>query len=98
MNGRSRHSREVLTLTGRIELDGLVMKQLVNIAPRLPGDVVECVRLMVEGADESWKVQAWQNEIRQIATVALEAAGSAREAAITLVNMLAAHGEYPLFT
>jgi hypothetical protein len=84
--------QEVLRLTGSIKLDSLVMKQLVNLAPRLPGDVVQCVRLMVEGADEPWKIQAWQNEIRQIATVALLAGGSAREAAIMLINMLAARG------
>jgi hypothetical protein len=86
--------QEVLRLTGRVEPDSLVMKQLVNLAPRLPGDVVECVRLMVEGADEYWKVEAWQNEIRKIATVALEVGGPSREAAITLVNMLGARGPY----
>jgi hypothetical protein len=84
--------QEVLRLTGRVEPDSLVMKQLVHLAPRLPGDVVECVRLMVEGADEYWKVEAWQNEIRRIATVALEVGGPTREAAITLINMLGARG------
>ena len=68
------------------------MDQLVELAPLYPLDVVTCVRLMVEGADEYWKIEAWRDEIRQIVRIARQKDKQAREAAAALVNMLGARG------
>lgn len=84
--------QEVLSLAGGAEPDSLVMDQLVKWAPPRPIEVLECVRLMVEGADEYWKIQAWRDDIRRMVSIGLQAGGAARNAATALVNILAARG------
>ena len=84
--------RETLQLAGVAEPDGMVMDQLVKWAPQWPANVVECARLMVEGADQPWKMEAWQSEIRQIVHAALEGGGDDREAVTRLINVLGARG------
>jgi hypothetical protein len=68
------------------------MDQLVKLAAVHPAEVLECVRLMVEGAEEGWKIVGWRDEIRQIVSIALGSGEIARNAATVLVNILAAKG------
>jgi hypothetical protein len=89
--------QESLKLVGSAESDSLVMDQLVKWAPLRPTAVLECVRLMVKGADEFWKITAWRDEIRQIVGIALQGDTHARDAATTLVNKLAARGHLDEF-
>jgi hypothetical protein len=84
--------QEILTLVGSAEPDSLVMDQLVKWASGRPIEVLECVRLMVEGADEYWEIQAWRDEIRRIVSIGLQAGGAAQNAATALVSILAARG------
>ena len=83
---------EVLRLVGSAEPDSLVMGQLVKLAGAYPVPVLECVRLMVESADEYWKIEARRAEIREIVRIARQQDKQTREAAETLVNILAARG------
>jgi hypothetical protein len=89
--------QETLKLVGSAEPDSLVMDQLVKWAPTRPTEVVECVRLMVEGAEEFWGITAWRDEIRQIVSIALQGDTRARDAATTLVNILATRGHLDEF-
>lgn len=84
--------QESLRLVGSAEPDSLVMAQLVKWTPLRPTEVLVCVRLMVEGADELWKIEAWRGEIREIVSIAVQAGGPARDTAAVLVNVLAARG------
>lgn len=84
--------REILNLVGGAEPDSLVMDQLVKWAPARPVEVLGCVQLMVEGADEYWEIQGWRDDIRRIISIGLQAGGAARDAATALVNILAARG------
>ena len=84
--------QDTLTLVGSAEPDSLVMDQLVKWASVRPIEVLECVQLMIDGADEDWKIVGWRDEIRQILTVGLQAGDSARNAATILVNILGAKG------
>jgi hypothetical protein len=83
---------EILSLVGSAEPDSLVMDRLVKWAPERPSEVLDCVRLMVEGADEYWEIQGWRDGIRRIVSIGLQTGGAARNAATALVNILAARG------
>jgi hypothetical protein len=84
---------EVLRLTGRAEPDHLIMERLVKLTPAMPGRVVECVRRMIEGADEGWKVYGWRDQIRSIIGSAIRSDEVlVREAAAAVVHLLAARG------
>jgi hypothetical protein len=82
----------VVRLVGSAEPDGLVMDRLVKWARTHTVAVLECVRAMIDGAKELWKIEAWRNEIRQIVHVARQGEEAARHSAETLVNILAARG------
>ena len=84
--------QDILTLGGSAEPDSLVMDQLVKWAPVRPNEVLECVRMMVEGAHEDWKILGWQDEIRQVVSIGLQSGEPARSAATVLVNILGAKG------
>lgn len=84
---------EVLRLTGKVKPDHLVVKRLASLAVRMPLEVVQCLRKMIEGDREDWKIRAWQSEARTILSTAIQARNvDAREAAIDLVHRLGARG------
>jgi hypothetical protein len=82
-----------LRITKRIDPDFLVLDRLRELAPRRPGQAVECLRQMLEGAREPWEFDAWGEEMEKILRAALRSGNAAAETeARELVNLLAARG------
>jgi hypothetical protein len=87
---------EVLRLTaGRIEPEQQVAEKLVQVAQRYPLQSVQCLTLMVEGAQESWQLYGWEKHVRATLQAAL-ASGSqdAQDAAVDLINTLGEKGHH----
>ena len=85
--------KHALMLAATVDTDDSVVQRLATLAVAMPLTAVECLRLMVEGDREGWKVQLWDEHMRAILTTARQSADeSARQAAETLVNRLGARG------
>lgn len=70
-----------------------VVEQLVVLAPTFPLEAVQCLALMVEGDREGWEIRTWRDDSRKILMTVLSSSNSAAtQAAIELVNRLAARG------
>ena len=53
---------EVLRMVGTVDLaDREVVGRLADLMLLRPKQAITCLRLMVEGAKESWRVQGWGN-------------------------------------
>lgn len=84
---------EVLKRTGKAEPDHLVIERLVAIREAMPGQAIECLRLLVEGDKDGWLLLGQQENVRQILSSALTSADShVREVATDFINWLAARG------
>jgi hypothetical protein len=85
--------KEVLELAGMVEPDHMVVESLASLADRKPLESVDCLRLMVRGAKEHWRIYHWREKARIILSTALRAADAEpRQAAKDLVNQLGALG------
>jgi hypothetical protein len=83
----------VLSLAQKAEPDYLVVERLVTLAATMPIEAVQCLTMMVQGDKESWNIQTWRDDSRKILATAISSCNSAaRQAAIELVNRLAARG------
>ncbi len=83
----------VLSLIQKAEPDYLVVERLVTLAATMPLEAVQCLTMMVQGEKENWNIQSWHDDSRNILATAISSGNSAaRQAAIELVNRLAARG------
>ena len=62
----------VLKLTGKVEVDHLVAKRLVNTVESKPKLTVECLSGMVEGVKEIYEILGWDKEAKTILAAALK--------------------------
>jgi hypothetical protein len=84
---------EVLRLTGKIEVDHLVVQRLARVADQRPGLAVECLALMVDGAKEAYEIVGWDKDATAILTSALKSSDAKAKAdARALINRLDARG------
>lgn len=82
-----------LSLVRKTGADYQVVERLVTIAESMPLEAVQCLALMIEGDEEGWELRTWRDDSRKILAVALASSSpAAKQAAIALVNRLAARG------
>lgn len=82
-----------LVLVLKAEPDYHVVERLVTVAETMPLEAVQCLTLMVQGDKEGWEIGSWRDDSRKILAIAITSGNSAsRQAAIDLVNRLAARG------
>ena len=82
-----------LILFQKTEPDYLVVERLVALAHTMPLEAVQCLALMVQGDKEGWEIGSWRDDSRKILATAISSDNSAAaQAAIELVNRLAARG------
>jgi hypothetical protein len=87
--------KEVLILTGDIEQDHRVLERLIELSSDYPGEVIICVRLMVEGNKREWGVMSWRAQIREILKNVLAEENDShdsKEKAVDLINRLISLG------
>ncbi len=83
----------VLSVIQKAEPDHLVVERLVALAATMPLEAVQCLTMMVQGDKEGWNIRSWRNDSRKILATAISSGNSsATQAAIELVNRLAARG------
>jgi len=83
----------VLKYTGKAEPDHLVIERLVEICELVPGQAVECLRLLIDGDKEGWLLLGQQENVHQILSSAVTSAdGHVRDVATEFINWLAARG------
>jgi hypothetical protein len=88
---------KVLSLIRCVEPDHIVLEQLADLSSRLPAPAVESLRLLIDGAKESWTITTWNQHIRTILANGLRAEDAKTQAAArAVVNILVARG-YPDF-
>jgi len=62
---------KVLEIVGRVEPDHKVAERLATLAGDMPLLATQCLRLMIEGDKEDWRVHMWKDEARAILSTAL---------------------------
>lgn len=84
---------EVLKLTGKVEVDHLVVQRLAKLAEQKTRLAVECLSLMVDGAKEAYEIVGWEKDAQIILSAALKSADDqAKTEATALINRLDARG------
>jgi hypothetical protein len=79
----------------KIEPDHMVVERLSLLAADMPRQDVECLRLIVEGDTEGWRVHSWREHARTILATAIQGTDAgARQAAVDLVHRLGARGYF----
>lgn len=63
---------EILKFTKKAEPDHMVIERLTEVCNALPGQSVECLRLMAAGDKEGWKIYGWREQAQTILAVALQ--------------------------
>jgi hypothetical protein len=87
------HLIEVLRISGKVEVEHLVVQRLGRMVEEKPRQVVECLNLMVEGAKESYEIVGWAKDATSILSAALKSTDNdARADAVALINRLDARG------
>jgi len=85
--------KEALRLSGKTEPYELVLERLARLSTRIPVDVMECLRLIVEGDKEGWNIRTWREPKRTILETALRSRDPiARQRAESLIHRLGARG------
>jgi hypothetical protein len=85
--------KEALRLSGKTEPYELVLERLVTLSTSMPVDVIERLRLIVEGDKEGWNIRAWRELKRTILETALKSRDPmARQLAERLIHQLGARG------
>jgi hypothetical protein len=85
--------KEVLELVGKIEPEDLVVERLAVLADAMPAPAVECLKLLLEGDNGTWRIYGWRDEARTILTTALQGNNAqTRQIAIALINRLGEQG------
>lgn len=85
---------EVLRMVGTVDLaDREVVERLADLMSLRPKQAITCLRLMVEGAKESWRVQGWGNYPRKILQTAIQNPDhDVQRDAVQLIHLLGARG------
>jgi hypothetical protein len=77
--------------------DFVVMERLAELAEDMTQEVLECVRMMIEGDKQGWDIPGWEKELRHILGVAIKGPiPEARKTATAIINRLGERG-YPNF-
>jgi hypothetical protein len=85
--------KEALKLTAEVEPYDSVLDHLAALAPAMPLDAVECLKLIIEGDKEGWRISAFPEAKRNILRAALDCQDhEARQVAENLINRLGAQG------
>jgi hypothetical protein len=85
--------KEVLKLTAEVEPYDSVVDHLAALTPTMPLDAIECLKLILEGDKQGWRVGAFREAKRNILTAALHSQDhEARQVAENLINRLGAQG------
>ncbi len=76
-------------------VDHLVAERLARLVENNPRQVVRCLRLMVEGDVEGWRIRSWREHVRTILDTARQNPDmETRQAAVDLVHRLGARGYF----
>jgi hypothetical protein len=76
-------------------VDRLVVERLAILAKDKPRQAMECLRLMIEGDTEGWRVRSWREHVRTILATAIQNPDvETRQAAENLVHRLGARGYF----
>ena len=80
-----------------IDAYDLVLERLASLAADMQADVVDCLRLLLEGDTEGWRIIAFCDVQRRILRAALRSGDPrARQTAENLINQLGARGQWDL--
>lgn len=82
--------RDALTITPISDPDHSVIETLSLLAATHPKRVIECLSLLIDGADTEWKIDYWSPQIRTALASTLEKGEI--ESSTALINKLAARG------
>lgn len=83
-----------LSLVQKTEPDHLVVERLVTLVATMPLEAVQCLTFMVQGDHEGWNIYGWRDDARKILATAIGGENpTARQAAVDLINRLAARGK-----
>ena len=84
---------EVLSITLEVERAHSVIEQLATLVDRMPLQCIRCLRAIVEGDREGWKVLMVREHVRTILSTALYSSDNkAAEEAKKLINYLGSRG------
>jgi hypothetical protein len=79
----------------RVDADDDVANRLAELAPGFPLQTVACLRLMIEGAVEGWRMLGWLDDARTVLEAVLNGSDeSARRMATEVVDLLVARGQH----
>ncbi len=85
--------KATLELSGKTDVDHLVVEHLAALSAQIPLAAVECLKLIVEADKEGWSILGWRQHARTILVSALYSGHrTAVELARALVNRLDARG------
>jgi hypothetical protein len=86
---------EVLKLVSKVDADHQIVERLSLLAANMPRQVVECLRLMIEGDKEGWGILGWREHARTILRAAIQDTDAeVRQAAVDLIHRLGARGYF----
>ncbi|TKJ41197.1 hypothetical protein CEE37_05900 [candidate division LCP-89 bacterium B3_LCP] len=89
--------KEAVKLAGRLDVDFLVVKHLVELVKTYPKKAIECLHTMIEADNEGWSILGSEKEAEIILKAAMESTdSSASQAAEDLIHYLGSRG-YPKF-
>jgi hypothetical protein len=84
-----------LAASGRVELDFMVVDRLAEIAPAMPLDCVEALRMIAESDSKGWTVSGWSDKAKDILKIARASRNpEARHVAEDLINYLGSLGYF----
>jgi hypothetical protein len=82
--------KETLDISGYSEFDNLVVEYLADLATDFPALAIDCITIMIEGADTQWTISYWSPRIKKVISEAIKT--DSRSSAIFLVNKLGSRG------
>lgn len=86
-----------LPRTHDVDAYDLVLERLASLAADTPAEAVDCLRLLLEGDIEGWRIVAFRDVQRRILRAALRSGDpKAREIAEGVINRLGARGQWDL--
>lgn len=82
--------KETLDISGYSEFDNLVVEYLAALANDFPALAIDCMTIMIEGADTYWTISYWSPNIKKVISAAIKT--DSRSSAIVLINKLGSRG------
>jgi hypothetical protein len=82
--------KETLDISGYSEFDNLVVEYLAALANDFPALAIDCMTIMIEGADTYWTISYWSPSIKKVIRAAINT--DSRSSAIVLINKLGSRG------